>query len=282
MKTIKNSALGLIAVLVLCCSASSQNLKADEIVAKHLDAIGKREKRDEIKTLMARGASEYESRIPVIKGGGKAVVVSDPDNLFFVISLNSKEYPFEKIGFFNGQPSLPFINAGNRSLLGTFVAEHEKMLSEGLFGGAMSLRWSLLNLDKKRPKIKTAGSKKVEGRKAYVLEYSPSSGGSSEFSIRLYFDAESFNHIRSEYRREVTRGQGTFGQANQQANAVLLLVEDFSDFRNIDGLTLPHAYKVDFLSNSNTSSNQYIWGIKVSDYYFNQKLAPDFFTFNPK
>lgn len=282
MKVIKQFTVGMIAAAVFSFVASAQSLKTEDIIARHINAIGTKEKRDELKTLMARGVSEYESRIPVIKGGGKAIVVSNPENLFWVISLNSKEYPFEKIGYFDGKSSLPFISAGNRSLLGTFISEHEKVLSEGLFGGIMSMRWPLLAVDKRQPKLKTSGTKKIDGRKAHVLQYSPSSGGSSEFTIRLYFDSETFNHIRSEYRREVVRGQGIFGQPNQQANALLLLVEDFSDFRTIDGLTLPHSYKVDFLSNSNTSSNQYIWGIKVTDYYFNQKLTPDFFTFSPQ
>lgn len=81
---------------------------------------------------MALGASEFESNVPVVKGGGKAVVVSDPGNLFFIISLNSKEYPFEKIGYFDGKTSLPFTTAGSRSLLGSFLSDHQLMLSEGL------------------------------------------------------------------------------------------------------------------------------------------------------
>ena len=49
---------------------------------------------------MAVGISEFEAKVPLVKGGGKAIMVSDPNNLFFVMSLNSKEYPFEKVGYF--------------------------------------------------------------------------------------------------------------------------------------------------------------------------------------
>jgi len=205
-------------------------------------------------------------------------VVSNPENLFFVISLNSKEYPFEKIGFFDGKATLPFINAGSRSMLGTFITEHEKVLSDGLFGGIMSLRWPFLDVEKNKPKAKLSGTKKIDGRKMYVLEFT---SGSNDFSIRLYFDGETFNHVRSEYRREVVPRQGTFGQANQQASAVVMLTEHFSDFKSVDGYTLPHAYRVNFLSNSNTASNENIWRVNVAEYRLNQKLTDDFFTFSP-
>jgi len=260
---------------------AAQDLKADEIIAKHLDSIGKQEARDGIKTLMAVGLSEFQSRIPLVKGGGKAIVVSDAENLFFVISLNSKEYPFEKIGYFDGKASLPYISAGMRSMLGVFINEHEKILADGLFSGIISLRWALLDPQKRKAKFKSAGRKKIDGKKLYALDYFTSSGGSNEFTIRLFFD-EAFNHVRSEYRREIIRGQGTFGAANQQANALLVLTEDFSDFKTVDGITLPYSYRVDFISNSNSTVNENIWGVKVSQYYFNQKLAPDFFTFDPK
>jgi len=271
--------------LAIACFASvlnAQSLKPDEIVAKHIESIGKKEARDGIKTLMAVGQSEFVSLVPAIKGGGRAVVVSDPSNLYFILSLNSKEYPFEKIGYFDGKPSLPFATAGTRSLLGSFLSEHDKILSSGLFNGIMSRRWPLLNLEKARPVITSGGTKKFDGRKIYALNYFPSGDGSSEFTIRLYFDAETFHHVRTEYRRQIPPKTPGFGVANQIAYSTLVLTESFSDFRLIDGVTLPHIYRVEFVSNSNNSTYQSAWGIKVGRYVFNQKLTPDFFTFDTK
>ncbi len=279
MKMLERFTLILVASVAFSSISTAQNLKADEVVLKHLESIGTKENRAGLTSLMAIGESEFESKIPIVKGGGRAVVVSNLENLFFVISLNSKEYPFERVGFFNGKVNLPYINAGTRSMLGLFIAEHEKILSDGIFGGSMSLRWAFWD-EKRKPQVKLSGTKKINDRKVYVLNYMPSGGGSSEFSVRLYFDSESFNHVRSDYRREVLRGQGVFGQANQTANAVLQLTEDFSDFKTIDGLTLPHSYQVSFLSNSNTTSNENIWRINVGEYRLNQKLTPDFFTFS--
>lgn len=279
--------LHLIALCIVILSTASlptiaQNLKPEEIVAKHLDAIGKKGDRDALKSIMALGASEFESSVPVVKGGGKAVVVSDPTDLFFIISLNSREYPFEKIGYFVNKPSLPFTTAGSRSLLGSFLSDHQQVLSEGLFSGAMSMRWPLWDLEKRKPKLSGGGTKKVNDKKAYVIDYNPSGGGSPEFTMKLYFDAETFNHIRTEYRYEVQPTDASFGQQNRRASAVVILTEDFSNFKAVEGITLPHYCRVELSNNGTTGMYKNVWGVKVAEYRLNQPLAPDFFTFDPK
>ncbi len=272
-------------LLIVACSSmwlSAQNLKPEEIIAKHLNAVGSKGDRDALKSIMALGASEFESNVPVVKGGGKAVVVSDPGNLFFIISLNSKEYPFEKIGYFDGKTSLPFTTAGSRSLLGSFLSDHQLMLSEGLFTGAMSMRWPLWDIQKSKPKLGGGGTKKVNDRKAYVIDYNPAGGGSPEFTIKLYFDADTFNHIRTEYRYEIQPTDGTFGQQNRRASGVAILAENFSDFKAVEGITLPHTFRAELSNNGTSGMYKNIWGIKVDEYRLNQPLAPDFFTFDPK
>ncbi|MEJ7622842.1 MAG: hypothetical protein WKF34_02510 [Pyrinomonadaceae bacterium] len=278
MKIFANLAASALLIAGLASGIAGQSLKTDEIIAKHLGSIASPAKRGELKTLMAIGASEFEVKSPVVRGKGRAVMVSNPANLFFIISLNSKEYPFEKIGHFHGKSSLPFISAGNRSLLGAFLNEHDIVLSEGLFGGTMSLRWPLLLADKKAM-IKSAGTKKVGERKSYVLDYMPRGVGSSDFTIRLFFDADNFNHLRTEYRRQVDAGRIIFGQQNQLSSSVITLTEDFSIYKVVDGVTLPHEYRIRFASNSSSVTSENIWGVQVLEYRLNQALQPDFFTF---
>ncbi len=91
-------------------SLKAQELKAEEVISKHLDSIGTKEKRDEIKNRLVVGTSEFESKLPSRKTTGKAIFVSEVNNLFFVSSFNSKEYPYEKIGFFKGKMDLPYVN----------------------------------------------------------------------------------------------------------------------------------------------------------------------------
>ena len=280
MKTWLTLLLSLAIGLLCVVSALAQDPTYQQIIEKHLDSFGTKEARDGVKNLTIIGLSEFESVNPSVKGGGRAVVVSEPNNLLFAMSFNSNDYPFEKIGYFSTKINIPFVNSGRRSLLGAFLMEHSNILSDGLFIGTMSARWPLAVLETKRSKIRSLGTKKVDGVEAYVLEYIPAKGGSDEFSIKLYFDASNFNHIRTEYRREVRAGKITFGQQNQIASSNLMLTEHFSDFKKVEGLNLPHAYRVNFVSNSGSNVYENIWGIRVAQYRFNQTFEPDFFAFD--
>jgi len=282
MRRIALFTLCIFTSMVSTAKIAAQDLKPEEIIAKHIETIGKKEIRDQVKTLFAVGLSSFESQFPIVKGGGKAIIVSDPNNLFFAMSLNSKDYPYEKIGFFRDKVSLPFITSGDRSLLGTFLNEHQAVLSQGLFTGQMSLRWPFLDSAKNKLKMKSAGLKKIDGKKMYVVDYLMPGVGSDDFSVKLFFDGDTFSHVRSEYRRTYRAGTPQFGRQNQTANSEIIVTEYFSDFKIVDGLTLPYTYSVQFSSNSNTSSYKTTWGIKIAQYYVNQKLAPDFFSFDSK
>lgn len=281
MKISRSVALVLTALLLVHSQLFAYDLKPAEIISKHLDSVGPQDKRDSLKTLMAMGISDFESTNPVIKGGGKAIIVSDPENFFFVMSLNSKEYPFEKIGYFHGSVDIPVAGEGQRALLGNFVANHSKVLSDGLFGGLLSLRWPLLSA-KPRGRLSGGGTKKIDGKNVYMLDYSESGGGSSEFTIKLYFDAETFRHVRTEYNYEVMPGDMVFGQQNRRAAGRLTLTETYSKFKQVEGLTLPFGYRVEYESNGNTGAYKTKWGIDIAQWSLNQRLAPDFFTFQTK
>jgi hypothetical protein len=253
-----------------------------EVISRHLDSIALAEKRAGLKTLFAMGLSEFEAKFPIIKGGGKAVVISDPENLYFLMSLNSRDYPFEKIGAFGGNISLPFISPGKRSVLGAFLADNSQILSESLFCGGMSLRWIGHINDTARLKMKSVDMRKVNGRETYVIDVLLPGSGSGKFRVRLFFDSENFRHVRSEYHREVDIGSIVFKQQNQLQNASVDLTEEFSEFKEVDGFTLPYMYKVTLTTNNATQSYETSWGIRITNYYLNQKLEPDFFTFDVK
>ncbi len=258
------------------------DLESAEILSRHLDSIAEPTKRLELKTLAAAGLSEFEARLPLVKGGGKVVIISDHENLYFLMSLNSRDYPFEKIGAFRGDVSIPFISPGHRSFLGGFLTDNSKILTEGLFCGGMSLRWINHISDTARLRMKSAGTKKINGRQTYAIDVFLPGIDPGRFTARLYFDNENFRHVRSEYHRAVEIGGITFRQQNQLADARADLTEEFSDFKTIDGFTFPYQYKVTFATNGSTQAYENSWTIRVSDYYLNQKLEPAFFTFDVK
>ena len=254
---------------------SAQKLSVEEIIAKHMDAIGPKEKRDLIKNRFVPAAVTFERKLPEVKGGGKAVFVSDGNNLFFQAKFNSQEYPQEKIGMFAGKIDLPWVTAGTRSPLGAYLKDHPKMLEDGLFMGTISSMWAL-NAPKGR--IQTAGKKKVDDREMYVLEYFPKGVG-AEFTIKLFFDAETFQHTRTEYRHAISQQDQKFKTMGTKGGAYYVLTESFGDYKDEGGLTLPHSYKVNYLTNTDDGTFEYIWTATIGEYHFNQNLAPDFFSF---
>ena len=266
-------------LFILCIiSVKADDLTAEDIVSKHLDAIGTKEKRAAIKNRMAIGISEFESKLPSRKTGGKMIIVSQGSNLFFVSSFNTENYPFEKIGYFNEKVNIPIIIQGTRSPLGTFISDHSKLLSEGLFAGTIASTWNFLNLQLKRGKLDAAGTKKIDGRKTYVVNYYES-GSSPSFTIKLFFDAETFQHVRTEYRDVIESKAVQFGTLGKDTGSETTLTESFGDFKNESGITLPHLYKISFGTVSNVGTVEFNWNFKISEYRLNQNLAEDFFNF---
>lgn len=286
MSKLHSQSFACFSLLFLCLLASVVVVKADdpkpeEIIAKHLDSIGTKEKREAVRNRIAAGVSRFASKLPDRKTVGKAVIVSDANNLFFVSSFSSQEYPFEKIGYFDGKVSLPFVTAGAKSPLGAFIADHNKILSSGLFAGTISSMWSFSSPSIKKEKLDSAGTKKIDGRKTYALNYYPN-GGSTEFTVKLFFDAETFRHVRTEYSHTIAGRQADFGVLGQQSGVKITLTETFGDFKSTDELTLPHTYQIQYLTDSNSGTYEYNWSFTIQKYLFNQNLAADFFTFDEK
>ncbi len=285
MKSFCDRFTGSVCVLALAVVfagwALAQKMTADELISKHRASIGTKEKLDSIKERMAIGLSEFESKLPSIKTNGKALVASRGQDFMFLVSFNSREYPFEKIGLFSNRINLPWVAPGARSPLGAFVADHEKMLSDRVFTGSISGAWTLLD-PKMNAQVKLGGKKKIEGREAYGLEYWPKGVNSSEFTILMYFDAETFRHVRTEYRHVINPGQDTFGRLGRQAGVRQTLIENFGDFRTVDGLTLPYSYIAHYTTESNSGTFEYFWRLALQQHMLNPNLDAKFFTFEEK
>lgn len=276
----------LICLIILFVSGlKAQDLKVQDVISKHIASIGTVEKRKELKNMMLLGFSQFESTLPQRKSAGKLAIVSNSSNLLFISSFLSESYPFEKIGFFEGKITVPFVTPGIRSPLGDFLFEHPSLLNKGFFTGSMSLNWSLLENNQSRSKFRFAGTKKLDGRKTYVIECF-TEGTSEDFKIRLFFDSETFQHLRSEYREEFAGKEVPFSGRNPanstlgQINGyVMELTESFSDFKTYEDITLPSTMKVHYSGSSSKGAYEYSWTFKVGDVKFNQTLKEDFFTF---
>lgn len=256
----------------------AQKLTAQDVISKHLDSIGSKDLRAQIKNQIIIG----ETTVNYItqKSGllpGKIVLVSEGKKNYWGMKFNSPNYPSEKFIFDGNKSSVRIVKNGFRSVLGNFVLSNQNILEESLFGGALASSWALLAEDRKA-KISLDGTKKVDGKEAYVLGYSPKGG--SDVSIKLYFDKETFHHIRTEYKRISSAGIGqTPDQSSQFSESRISLTEDFSDFKTENGLTFPRKYRVLYSISGQKGTTEVEWLSELKEIGFNQNLDPE--TFNP-
>ena len=87
----------------------------------------------------------------------------------------------------------------------------------------------LLNYKEAGAKVELAGKEKIEGRDAHVLVYTPKAGPAS----KQYFDAETFMLVRSVSKVDVPEMGGEIEQTT-----------DVSDYRSVEGTKVPFVVKV--------------------------------------
>ncbi len=234
---------------------AAEKLKPEEVVARHLEALGPAAVRT-VKTRTVNG----ELRLNVLTTGGGFIdgvtdVISEGRNLHIAFKFENPEYPGELLVFDGKDPEVANVRPGQRSLFGTFVLAQSQILSEGLMGGVLSTAWPLLDVPGRQPKLKYEGLKKIEGREFHQLRYSSRKGG--DLDIRLFFDAENFRHVRTVYSLTVSTQIGLSETQSARQDVTRVTVEEnFSEFQSIMGKNLPTRWTVRFTRETQTS---FIW-----------------------
>src|SRR5215510_8171659 len=234
-------------------SAQNKKLTPEELIARHLDSIGTAEARSKASSRVAGGETKFISRL----GGsanidGQAMMVSSGAKLRFGIKLPLSDNTGEDMAFDGERAATGLLPQGRRSPLSAFFNSQNLPLREGLIGGTLSTAWPLLHMGQTQPKLDYRGLKKVDGRQLHEVGYRPRKG-SSDLKVSLFFDPETFRHTRTRYSYGIGAAIGTRENSNQTTETYYSLTEDFDDFRPVDGLTLPHRYKLQ-LSVQGTSS----------------------------
>ncbi len=269
-------------------SAIAQKMSAEDIIAKHLTSIGSDDAVKNSKLRLAIGGSEFVMPTLAKTAHGRAVLASNGAELAFFSTFDLRDYTRERIGLFGNKVSIPMISVGRRSPLGTFLAIHDRLLTDRIFGSLVFSTWLFLQHDQFGGRLETEGKKKIGDRDVWVVKYSPKIGlSSSDSYIKLYFDAENYHHLRTVYRQKET-DQGfhdtvaaapTFGWTADMANNGVTITEDFEDFRVENGLTLPHKYKIDLRIDGSTGTNSFGWIITIEEYRNMKEFPQDFFSF---
>lgn len=275
---------GLTCVLSLALLLSShgsaganQKMSSEEIIAKHMEAIGSTETLSSISSRIIVGEAVATFKEPGTgQVGGRAVFASEGTKSMLGLVFDNTNYPHDKVGYDGDRITSSYVRPGVRSTLGDFLVTHTSILKHGLFGGTLSSAWPLLDASKARAKFDASGPKKVDGRQVYEVKYLPKDG--SDVRISLFFDAETFHHVRTEYTRLISAPQGlTPADSARQRESRYKMVEEFADFKRVSGLTLPHTYRIKLNLDTLTGSFVAEWDLNFSQFSFNQKIEPGSF-----
>src|SRR5207253_2897276 len=230
----KHRTISLLILLSLCGLASGQDkLTGNEIINRHLAAVGGREALAKLKTRVALGTVKKEN-----EAEAELAIFSELPNR---VSAN---YRFEKYDWklrYDGTKVI-FFPPISRKLYG-ITDKYNEMLASGLMFNSVTLSNVLTEAESGGVKFEAKGSKKLHGRPAYVVEVKRGKGD----AFRLYFDAEDFMWVRTDYGRvTISKQMGAF------TNDVAFHGEDeigidfyieTSDFRNVDGIKLPFKFE---------------------------------------
>ena len=209
---------------------------------------------------------------------GKYVFASEAQKENFLFSINLPEYRGEQF-IYDGHKlfAAKTYMDKTRSEFGDFLFAQDVGFRENLLGGVWSADWPLLDAESCKPKLRYQGSKKVAGQDLLALRYWPKHG--SDLDITLYFDPQTYQHVLTIYKVTRASGIGATDVASAQLQDTRYEIrERFSDFKPIDGLTLPTHYEIGFteeLENGFTKSVQ--WEVRASNIKNNLSIDPQTF-----
>jgi len=226
--------------------AGDSSIKWEEVVAKHLTSIGSTSALTSSKSRVVQGRVHFTLEPSgTSTQDGKLTLASEGDKLHFYIGLPNPSYKGERFIFDGSKIYVSEIKPGSRSALGAFIQVQDRILREGLWGGALSSDWALLRADQRKAKISYAGLKKVEGRQLHQLRYVPAKG--SDLTIALYFDPETFHHVLTTYTLTISPHISTTDVESAGAKETNYRLEErFSDFKEFDSMTLPTQWEIRF------------------------------------
>jgi hypothetical protein len=267
--------LGLAASVVV---AQEKKLPIEELLSRHLEAVGDASARGAVKNRFAAGTVKFVGRIGATAHmEGSVGIVSLSPKIRYSVKFPAAQYPGEQLAYDGKSVEVGSLPAGRRSPLSLFIQQQELPLKDGLLGGVLSTSWPLLK-DPVPARLEYKGMKKVDGRPLHVLGYRQQKG-SPDLKVTLFFDPETFRHIRTDYEFRIGARMGVGpNQSTLIQESIYLLSENFDDFRLVDGLMLPHSYKLQLSVQASASAVLLDWNLSLDKIAHNQQIEDNVFT----
>jgi hypothetical protein len=294
----------ILAILGLSLSAHFTNsvfaedeMTAEKVIEEHVKSMGTPQALAALKSLAFVGSSSVEFIQGMYgKMNGTSMLVSDGKKIGIVVKYGDIEYPGEYLAYDGEKVSVGHIDPLQRSPLADFVFRHNGIMKEGLLGGVFSGGWPLPHLQEDQAWLKY-DSVKVDDRRLHEIEYRPKRS-LRDVKIKLYFDPETFHHVRTEYRVRIRDDMsagpgggagpgaggsrtGTFQRENTEFNgmealiqglpdSIYVLIEKFYDFKKVGAMTLPHGYSIDYSVEGQGHTFIGKWTLRADQWAFNR------------
>lgn len=233
---------------------AGEKLTTKDLIARHLNAIGPESARAAAKSRAVQGTVQMD----IVVGSnnhadGNALMVSDGRKL--IISMAFQQGGSEKFIYDGQKAQIGYIAANQRSSIGDFFYTNDSLLRDGLLGGATMTSWALLDVDARKADVRYEGLKVVDGKQLHDLSYYPKKSD-ADLHVHLYFDPQTFRHVKTVYtfkvsasmRHGTNSGKRMSGSMSHGDETRIRVEENFSDFRELDGLTLPGHWSLRYTS----------------------------------
>jgi len=297
----------VVLAVVLCLSLgvswtghgfAKDQVAPEQIVASHIKSIGSPEALAALKSLTFVGTSSVQ----FIQGAvgnmsGQSMCATEGSKMAIVLKFSDINYPQEYFAYDGKEVTVRNISPGQRSPLADFIYRHNGIMKEGLLGGVFSKGWPLLNLQEKKPAL-TYRETTIDGRRLHEIDYRPNAS-LRDVRIKLYFDMETYRHVRTEYRVRVKDDMsaspggfatrtGKFQAPGQDdsgfealhgglPDSIYVLVEKFDDFKKVGAMTLPHSYFIDYSVEGQGQTFIGKWTVNALQWAFNRSVDEKIF-----
>jgi hypothetical protein len=259
--------------------AKDKKLTPEELIAQHLQSIGSPDLLAKIQSRSFVGATSVRFQQGAIgELSGQCQFASDGRKLGIILRYGGQDYRGEHFAFDGKDVTIGRFIPGKVSVLAEFVNRFGDIMKEGLLGGVLSIAWPLRNLEDTKSRVKYSEAK-LAGRPMHTLEYR-AKGGLRDFKIVLFFEPETFHHVRTEYRLHIAAAMGG-GPATsigiETPDSYYVLSEEFADFKEVDGMTLPQRYTIGFSSEGQTRTFLAYWTLEAEQWVHNRQVDPGIF-----
>ena len=209
-----------VAALLFLSVSSVLGQTPDDIVEKHLAALGGRAALGQIRTRVSKGAVTVETAVGPISGTVEAFARA-PNKSRTLVTLDARSIGAGKIvndQRFDGTSGyiIDTLN-GNRDITGAPL--------DALRNNAFPTVW--LDYRARGLSIVLTGNETLAGRPAYALEITPKTGP----RVRAWVDTETLMLVRTSMQPEAPQA----GQGEQ--------IMEYGDFRAVDGVKVPFLVK---------------------------------------